>query len=284
MRGRSGARAVRASARVPDRDAIGWTTSSRQRRPPLRCVAGPAADSCSSVFADARERRLRPGERHRPVRRGDGVAVLPEPVWSRRPGVQRYKIDGGYVLVDVKPRHVQGRSARLTAPRRPRGVRRPRRVRRELRAPSYTTPVGTAQTYAAQAVAARGWAPSEFSCLVNLWNRESGWNTHASNPSGAYGIPQALPGSKMAAPAATGRTATRRRSPGASATSPGRTAARAAPGRIRSLQLVLIPRATPQPLPGPTTSRRRSVSVAARASSSAAGAAGTCSRSPPRRR
>ena len=33
---------------------------------------------------------------------------------------------------------------------------------------------------------------------MSLWNRESGWNTHAANPSGAYGIPQALPGSKMA--------------------------------------------------------------------------------------
>lgn len=61
-------------------------------------------------------------------------------------------------------------------------------------ASSYTTPVGTAQAYAAEQVSA-----SNFSCLVNLWNRESGWNTHAENAdSGAYGIPQSLPGSKMA--------------------------------------------------------------------------------------
>jgi hypothetical protein len=38
-----------------------------------------------------------------------------------------------------------------------------------------------------------------MSCLVNLWNRESGWRYTADNPSsGAYGIAQALPGSKMA--------------------------------------------------------------------------------------
>jgi hypothetical protein len=37
-----------------------------------------------------------------------------------------------------------------------------------------------------------------FGCLKELWNRESGWRVTASNPSGAYGIPQALPGSKMA--------------------------------------------------------------------------------------
>ncbi|WP_308194539.1 MULTISPECIES: hypothetical protein [unclassified Microbacterium] len=43
-----------------------------------------------------------------------------------------------------------------------------------------------------------GWGDDQFSCLVSLWNKESGWNYRASNPSsGAYGIPQALPGSKM---------------------------------------------------------------------------------------
>jgi uncharacterized protein YabE (DUF348 family) len=59
------------------------------------------------------------------------------------------------------------------------------------------TPVGAAQTIARLMVAARGWDGTQFGCLVNLWDRESGWNTHAANPSGAYGIPQALPGSKM---------------------------------------------------------------------------------------
>jgi resuscitation-promoting factor RpfB len=39
---------------------------------------------------------------------------------------------------------------------------------------------------------------AQFACLDQLWSRESGWNPNASNPSGAYGIPQALPGSKMA--------------------------------------------------------------------------------------
>ena len=44
-----------------------------------------------------------------------------------------------------------------------------------------------------------GMSPSEFGCLDNIWSQESGWNVHADNPSSsAYGIPQALPGSKMA--------------------------------------------------------------------------------------
>jgi hypothetical protein len=39
---------------------------------------------------------------------------------------------------------------------------------------------------------------AEFPCLEKLWTKESGWTTTSSSPSGAYGIPQALPGSKMA--------------------------------------------------------------------------------------
>jgi hypothetical protein len=47
---------------------------------------------------------------------------------------------------------------------------------------------------------AYGWGPgtSNWTSLVALWTRESGWNNHAQNPtSGAYGIPQALPANKM---------------------------------------------------------------------------------------
>ncbi|MBC9704764.1 MAG: peptidoglycan DD-metalloendopeptidase family protein [Enterococcus sp.] len=49
------------------------------------------------------------------------------------------------------------------------------------------------------------WSNSEFTCLVKLWERESNWNQFAENPQGigtpeggAYGIPQSLPGNKMA--------------------------------------------------------------------------------------
>ncbi|QYJ02656.1 lytic transglycosylase domain-containing protein [Nocardioides panacisoli] len=44
-----------------------------------------------------------------------------------------------------------------------------------------------------------GFSASQFGCLDSLWQKESGWNPAARNPSsGAHGIPQALPGSKMA--------------------------------------------------------------------------------------
>jgi hypothetical protein len=43
-----------------------------------------------------------------------------------------------------------------------------------------------------------GWSTGqEWDDLVSLWQQESSWSNTASNPSGAYGIPQALPASKM---------------------------------------------------------------------------------------
>ena len=67
-------------------------------------------------------------------------------------------------------------------------------------APAAGTPdPGSAKAIAFDMVAARGWGVDQYNCLVSLWQKESGWNTFANNPSsGAYGIPQSLPGSKMA--------------------------------------------------------------------------------------
>jgi len=60
-------------------------------------------------------------------------------------------------------------------------------------------PPGSPQQIAAQMLSQFGWSSGQFSCLQPLWAHESGWNPYAQNPSsGAYGIPQALPGSKMA--------------------------------------------------------------------------------------
>ena len=73
-------------------------------------------------------------------------------------------------------------------------------------APAAAVTAGSAQAIAYDMVLARGWDDSQFNCLVSLWNRESGWRTNASNPSGAYGIPQALPGSKMASAGADWQT------------------------------------------------------------------------------
>ena len=66
---------------------------------------------------------------------------------------------------------------------------------------------GSAKAIAYEMVKARGWSDDEFACLVALWNRESGWRVNAYNKSsGAYGIPQALPGTKMASAGADWQT------------------------------------------------------------------------------
>jgi cell wall-associated NlpC family hydrolase/phage-related protein len=65
----------------------------------------------------------------------------------------------------------------------------------------------SAQAYARSRMGDYGWSGADMSSLVLLWNGESGWRWNASNPqSGAYGIPQALPGSKMASSGADWRT------------------------------------------------------------------------------
>lgn len=57
----------------------------------------------------------------------------------------------------------------------------------------------TPKAIAASLLSSYGWDSGQFPCLDALWNRESGWNPYAQNSSsGAYGIPQSLPGSKMA--------------------------------------------------------------------------------------
>ncbi|MBS1906001.1 MAG: hypothetical protein JST33_05410 [Actinobacteria bacterium] len=64
-----------------------------------------------------------------------------------------------------------------------------------------------AQAYAAGQLGNYGWGQDQFPCLYRLWMQESSWRADALNPdSGAYGIPQALPASKLAAAGADWRT------------------------------------------------------------------------------
>ncbi|MGX5695389.1 aggregation-promoting factor C-terminal-like domain-containing protein [Agromyces soli] len=61
------------------------------------------------------------------------------------------------------------------------------------------TPDGAKATARDLAASQYGWGESQFQCLSSLWQKESGWSYTAYNASsGATGIPQALPGSKMA--------------------------------------------------------------------------------------
>lgn len=74
------------------------------------------------------------------------------------------------------------------------------RALEEQRNTSISQSVAELQDYAHNLVInTYGWSEADFVALVNLWDRESKWDPNCYNSySGAYGIPQALPGSKMA--------------------------------------------------------------------------------------
>ena len=74
--------------------------------------------------------------------------------------------------------------------------------------PSAPTDPSGAQAIARDLMMSKyGWGDDQFGCLVSLWNKESGWNVNSYNASsGATGIPQALPGSKMATAGADWQT------------------------------------------------------------------------------
>jgi hypothetical protein len=62
-----------------------------------------------------------------------------------------------------------------------------------------TPETGTIKEFAYELVLSNSWGRDQYSCLVALWERESNWRWDALNgSSGAYGIPQSLPGRKMA--------------------------------------------------------------------------------------
>lgn len=67
-------------------------------------------------------------------------------------------------------------------------------------APSAPAPSGgSPRAIAQELLGSFGWGQDQWGCLNSLWQRESNWNPSARNPSsGAYGIPQSLPASKMA--------------------------------------------------------------------------------------
>jgi hypothetical protein len=66
---------------------------------------------------------------------------------------------------------------------------------------------GSPQQIAEEMLGSFGWSSGQFSCLDPLWSHESGWSVSAYNPgTGAYGIPQAMPGDKMASAGADWQT------------------------------------------------------------------------------
>jgi hypothetical protein len=136
------------------------------------------------------------------------AVIAPNPEALAAPGTQPTASDSGQSLAvpsDVVPggRSANGEPVGLI-------VRDSYTVTKKILRPAPAAGIpdpGSAQAIGYELVMARGWGEDQFSCLVSLFNRESHWNVYAGNPvSGAYGIPQALPGSKMASAGADWQT------------------------------------------------------------------------------
>lgn len=71
-------------------------------------------------------------------------------------------------------------------------------VRQQSRSSVLAAVSGSPRDMARTLAATHGWTGSQWVCLDKLWQHESNYETTVRNPSsGAYGIPQALPASKM---------------------------------------------------------------------------------------
>ncbi len=136
------------------------------------------------------------------VRSGDTLSTIAArhgTTWQQLHAVNREVIGSNPNILRVGQRLVlSGAAARASTP-----AADPARASRG----SERTGGGDARTIAQTMVANHGWSSGQFTCLDSLWTRESNWNPTADNPtSSAYGIPQALPGSKMASAGADWRT------------------------------------------------------------------------------
>jgi hypothetical protein len=151
---------------------------------PSRPAAGAAVDASDAARQLAREKI------HLAVLEQDRLAA------AGRAAVRR----------EARRRAAARRAAELAAARQAQQQQQQQRpAGNSASAPA--TPSGSPQQIAAAMLGSFGWSSGEFGCLQSLWNAESGWNPSASNPiSGAYGIPQALPGSKMASAGADWQT------------------------------------------------------------------------------
>ena len=111
--------------------------------------------------------------------------------------------DRGTSVVPVSPIKASAKALKKPTPeaKTPVKVKAKAKVKHISRSRSraFTAPSsGSNRRIGKRLAAEHGWTGEEWVCLNNLWTKESGWSTRSSNSSGtAWGIPQALPGSKM---------------------------------------------------------------------------------------
>jgi Transglycosylase SLT domain len=194
---------------------------SKHRKPPKRAfaVAGATAVAtvavASGVASAAPDGQAHPATPARPAHSEERAGVAPANVPSQLAAVRaRLATAEPHTLLAQEQRLAAAQLAaqRRAAARRAAALAAQQAAQRAAQppassAPSPVTPSGSPQQIAMAMLSSFGWSSSQFGCLQSLWNRESGWNPSATNPtSGAYGIPQALPGDKMASAGADWQT------------------------------------------------------------------------------
>ena len=193
---------------------------AKHRKPPKRAIAVVGATAvatvavASGVAAAAPDSPARPAAPPRPAlseERTDAAALT-------SPLRQLATVRAGITTMELHKLAQERRraAARRAARRRAAAARRAaelaaqqaaQRAAQQAAASPAVTPSGSPQQIAMAMLGSYGWSSSQFGCLQSLWNRESGWNPTATNPtSGAYGIPQALPARKMASAGADWQT------------------------------------------------------------------------------
>lgn len=162
-----------ALASVVGVSAAGYASAAKPHATPVSFTASPAAVAQAAELSDNQR---------------DTNAALAQ---ARRDGVQRAS-----VLTQQQKATADALAAALSRARKAAAERVARDQQRQgILARAQSDPRAVARLL----VGDRGWADAQFGCLDSLWAKESGWRWNANNSSsGAYGIPQSLPGSKMA--------------------------------------------------------------------------------------
>jgi hypothetical protein len=178
---------------------------------PVTVAARPAADSLTAARANASS-----------VRAGRGATLASQIQIARTDIPQRHQESVVFVAQQAAARQAAAKrraaqraaaaaaaAARQAAEQQQQSQQSQQSQQQPQQDPTGPPPApsGSAQQIAMGMLGSYGWSSGQFSCLDSLWNQESGWNVTATNSvSGAYGIPQALPGAKMASAGADWQT------------------------------------------------------------------------------
>jgi len=172
--------------------------------------AAPVAPAAGALNADGAHYVVASAEADRRARAAyDKVATAKKvhrEAIARKSAIHRNRVAREHSLhlarIAAAKKAAADRAAAKVAARHKVAVHRASRSSVRSIAPSH----GSNRSIGKALAAARGWTGVQWTCLNNLWTSESGWSSHSGSTGGAYGIPQALPGSKMASEGSDWRT------------------------------------------------------------------------------